>query len=70
MLNVRLPEKGIFKLPWRKAGPLHHLDDKVDSDQQVVNQKSLSLYQETLLKGESLPQGGLRKFREPYLGGG
>jgi len=22
-----------FKLPWREAGPLYHLDDKVDSDQ-------------------------------------
>ena len=42
MLDVRLPEKGIFKLPWREAGPLNHLDDKVDSDQQVVN-KELSL---------------------------
>ena len=22
-----------FKLPWREAGPPHHLNDKVDSDQ-------------------------------------
>jgi len=22
-----------FKLPWREAGPPHHHDDKVDSDQ-------------------------------------
>ena len=26
-----------FKLPWREAGPPNHHDDKVDSDQQVVN---------------------------------
>ena len=25
------------KLPWREAGPPHHHDDKVDSDQYVVN---------------------------------
>ena len=31
-----------FKLPWREAGPPNHHDDKVDSDQQVVN-KELSL---------------------------
>ena len=29
-------------LPWREAGPPNHHDDKVDSDQQVVN-KELSL---------------------------
>ena len=34
-------EKGI-QLPWREAGPPHHHDDKVDSDQWVVN-KELSL---------------------------
>ena len=26
-----------FKLPWREAGPPDHYDDKVDSDQKVVN---------------------------------
>ena len=26
------PKRG-FKLLWREAGPLHHLDDQVDSDQ-------------------------------------
>ena len=26
-------------LPWREAGPPNHLDDKVDSDQQVVNKE-------------------------------
>ena len=31
-----------FKLPWREAGPPNHHDDKVDSDQYVVN-KELSL---------------------------
>jgi len=25
--------KSEFKLPWREAGPLHHHDDEVDSDQ-------------------------------------
>ena len=29
-------------VPWREAGPPNHHDDKVDSDQQVVN-KELSL---------------------------
>ena len=28
-----------FKIPWREAGPPNHLDDKVDSDQQVANKK-------------------------------
>jgi len=32
-----------IKLPWREAGPPDHHDDKVVSDQQVVNQE-LSLY--------------------------
>ena len=32
-----------FKLPWREAGPPNHDDDKVDSDQWVVN-KELSLW--------------------------
>ena len=44
------PEKGRnkatwkreFKVLWREAGPLNHLDDKVDSDQEVVD-KELSL---------------------------
>ena len=26
-----------FRLPWREAGPPNYLDDKVDSDQWVVN---------------------------------
>ena len=33
---------GTSRHPWREAGPPNHLDDKVDSDQQVVN-KDLSL---------------------------
>ena len=32
-VDIRLPGKGNSKLPWRKAGPPNHLDDKVDSDQ-------------------------------------
>ena len=28
-----------FKLPWREAGPPNHLNDKVDSDQYVVNKE-------------------------------
>ena len=31
-----------FKLPWREAGPPNHHDDKVVSDQEVVD-KELSL---------------------------
>ena len=31
-VDVRLPGKREFKLPWREAGPPNHLDDKVDSD--------------------------------------
>jgi len=31
-----------FRLPWREAGPPYHHDNKVDSDQKVVN-KELSL---------------------------
>jgi len=31
-------EKGI-QTPWREAGPPTHHDDKVDSDQEVVNQE-------------------------------
>ena len=32
-MDIRLSRKQEFKLPWRKAGPSNHLDDKVDSDQ-------------------------------------
>ena len=36
-----------FKLPWREAGPPNYLDDKVDSDQKVVDTElSLSLARE------------------------
>ena len=28
-----------FKLPWREASPPNHHDDKVDSDQQAVNEE-------------------------------
>ena len=34
-----------IKLPWREAGPPNHHDDKVDSDQKVVNKEiPLSLH--------------------------
>ena len=36
-----LPHKREFKPPWREAGPPNHHDEKVDSDQEVVN-KTLS----------------------------
>ena len=39
---VRVLTGGLV-VAWREAGPPSHLDDKVDSDQQVVN-KELSLY--------------------------
>ena len=32
-----------FKLPWREAGPPNYLNEKVDSDQWVLNTESLSL---------------------------
>ena len=32
-VDVRLPKKREFKLPWRETGPPNHHDDKVDSDQ-------------------------------------
>ena len=32
-VDIGLPKKSGFKLPWRKAGPLNHLDDIGDSDQ-------------------------------------
>ena len=32
-VDVRLPGKKEFKLPWREAGAPNHHDDKVDSDQ-------------------------------------
>ena len=38
-VDIRLPRKREFNLPWREAGPLNHLDDKVDSNQQVVNKE-------------------------------
>ena len=37
------PWKREVKLPWREAGPPNPHDDKVDSDQSVVN-KELSLW--------------------------
>ena len=44
-VGVRLPQKREFKLPWREAGTPDHHDDRVDSDQWVVN-KELSRWEE------------------------
>jgi len=52
-------EKGI--LPWREAGPPNHHDDKVDSDQYVVN-KELSLCA-CLAKRRSSPRRACQGFR-------
>ena len=46
------PLKREFRLPWREAGAPNHHDDKVDSDQWVVN-KELSL-------PSSLESGGVK----------
>ena len=35
--RCRATKKKEFKLPWREAGPPNHLNDAVNSDQQVVN---------------------------------
>ena len=43
-VDIRLPEKKEFRLTWHEAGPPNYLDDKVDSDQKVVNkERSLCL---------------------------
>jgi len=39
LIRVSDTWKREFKLPWREAGPPNHHDDKVDSDQQVVNKE-------------------------------
>ena len=57
--------KRIFKLPWREAGPPHHHNDKVDSDQYVVNAElSLSMW-----SGGSDAAGtsGLTLTRGPFI---
>ena len=52
----KVQPKREFGLPWREAGPPNHHDDKVDSDQQVVDAE-LSLC-------EARPsQGGGRGYR-------
>ena len=38
-VDIRLPGK----LPWREASPPNHHDDRVDSDQKVIN-KEVSIY--------------------------
>ena len=56
-----------FKPPWCEAGPPHHLDDKVDSDQQVVSKElSLSL---TSFKTCDPHQVLIRACRETERGG-
>ena len=50
-----------FKLPWRKAGPPNHHDDKVDSDQWDVNQE-LSLSRYVVDDGEHLVGRRLAMF--------
>ena len=67
-----------FKLPWREAGPPNHHDDKVDSDQWVVN-KELFLYERDVAaspdgrdvdarrtRGERVPH--FEGVRVPHLG--
>ena len=39
MRRVAPAWKRDFKLPWREARPPNHHDDKVDSDQEVVNEE-------------------------------
>ena len=41
-VDVRLPGKREFKLPWREAGPPNHLDDKVESDQVVLTNSNMN----------------------------
>ena len=52
-VDVRLPGKGNLNSQWREAGPLNPLDDKVDSDQWVLNKELSSfriLYEKTFNK--------------------
>jgi len=57
---ISLFELTIYKfkqgLPWREAGPPNHHDDKVDSDQEVVNKTTLS-------------EAGYRRGRDASHGG-
>ena len=54
-----------FKLPWREAGPPNHLDDEVDSDQEVVN-KQLSLCRSASETRAVLPQGATLYLNQPF----
>ena len=57
MLLKHLPVRQAV-LPWREAGLPNHLDDKVDSDQWVIN-KGLSLVDVTMVKLPQSPYTGL-----------
>ena len=48
------------KYPWREAGPPNHLDDRVDSDQQVVNEE-LTLYLREVPRGEDVREFALHR---------
>ena len=41
--RCKATSKRQFKVPWCEGGPPNHHDDEVDSDQEVVNKKTLSL---------------------------
>ena len=49
------------KFPWREAGPPNHHDDKVDSDQQVVNNE---IYLSGFLVGSHRIQRERGRYRE------
>ena len=54
-VDIRLPEKGNPR-SWRKAGPPDHLDDKLDSDQLVVNKELSSRGCTSALPGHGGPR--------------
>jgi len=63
-LRKKATWKREFKLPWREAGPPNHHDDKVDSDQEVVN-KELSLRSRVRGFGRRDLGAGLRNYPAP-----
>ena len=54
--RCKVTEKRGFKLLWREAGRPNHHDDKVDSDQEVVNEE-LSHSRARLLMTGKFPFG-------------